>query len=67
LQVVSGDNIDLVMFADRFPKPGETIVGQKFDLGVPGQGASQAVAGKLCGADMFMMARVGEDVRSGDR
>src|SRR3984957_10211671 len=62
IAVIGSANIDLVTFADRFPKPGETIFGQKFDLGFGGKGANQAVAAKLCGADVFMMARVGDDL-----
>jgi ribokinase len=60
--VVGSANIDLTTFADRFPKPGETIFGQKFDLGFGGKGANQAVAARLCGADVFMVARVGSDL-----
>ena len=55
-------NIDLTTFADRFPKPGETIFGQKFDLGFGGKGANQAAAARLCGGDVFMLARVGSDL-----
>jgi ribokinase len=62
IAVVGSANIDLVTFADRFPKPGETIFGQKFDLGFGGKGANQAVAAKLCGANVFMVARVGSDL-----
>src|SRR6202158_1410415 len=62
IAVVGSANIDLVTFADRFPKPGETIFGQKFDLGFGGKGANQAVAAKLCGASVFMVARVGSDL-----
>jgi ribokinase len=60
--VVGSANIDLVTFADRFPKAGETIFGQTFDLGFGGKGANQAVASRLCGADVFMIARVGSDL-----
>jgi ribokinase len=60
--VVGSANIDLTTFADRFPKPGETIFGQRFDLGFGGKGANQAVAARLCGADVFMVARVGSDL-----
>jgi ribokinase len=60
--VVGSANIDLTTFAERFPKPGETIFGQKFDLGFGGKGANQAVAARLCGADVFMVARVGSDL-----
>lgn len=62
IAVVGSANIDLTTFADRFPKPGETIFGQKFDLGFGGKGANQAVAARLCGAEVFMVARVGGDL-----
>src|ERR1700726_10408 len=62
IAVVGSANIDLVTFTDRFPKPGETIFGQKFDLGFGGKGANQAVAAHLCGAEVFMVARVGSDL-----
>src|SRR5579864_7221432 len=60
--VVGSANIDLVTYTDQFPRPGETIFGQKFDLGFGGKGANQAVAAKLCGAEVSMIARVGNDL-----
>ena len=62
IAVVGSANIDLTTFADHFPKPGETIFGDKFDLGFGGKGANQAVAARLCGAEVFMVARVGSDL-----
>lgn len=62
IAVVGSANIDLTTFSDRFPKPGETIFAQKFDLGFGGKGANQAVAARLCGAEVFMVARVGSDL-----
>jgi ribokinase len=62
IAVVGSANIDLTTFTNQFPKPGETIFGQKFDLGFGGKGANQAVAARLCGADVFMVARVGTDL-----
>jgi len=62
IAVIGSANIDLTTFSDRFPKAGETIFGQKFDLGFGGKGANQAVASRLCGADVFMIARVGNDL-----
>ena len=62
IAVVGSANIDLTTFSDRFPKPGETIFGQRFDLGFGGKGANQAVAARLCGAEVFMVARVGSDL-----
>ncbi len=62
IAVVGSANVDLTTFADRFPKAGETIFGKNFHLGFGGKGANQAVAARLCGADVFMVARVGSDL-----
>jgi ribokinase len=62
IAVIGSANIDLTTFADRFPKAGETIFGEKFDLGFGGKGANQAAASRLCGAEVFMVARVGNDL-----
>ena len=62
IAVVGSANIDLTTFTDQFPKPGETIFARKFNLGFGGKGANQAVAARLCGAEVFMVARVGSDL-----
>jgi ribokinase len=62
IAVIGSANVDLTTFTDRFPAPGETIFGQRFDLGFGGKGANQAAAARLCGADVFMIARVGNDL-----
>jgi len=62
IAVIGSANVDLTTFTDQFPKPGETIFGQKFDLGFGGKGANQAVAARLCGAETFIVARVGSDL-----
>jgi len=60
--VVGSANIDLTTFTDQFPRPGETIFGDRFQLGFGGKGANQAVAARLCGARVSMVARLGEDL-----
>lgn len=60
--VVGSANVDLTTFNDRFPRPGETIFAREFHLGFGGKGANQAVAARLCGAEVAMIARVGEDL-----
>jgi ribokinase len=62
IAVIGSANIDLVTFANSFPRPGETIFGQRFDLGFGGKGANQAVAARLCGAEVLMIAKVGDDL-----
>ena len=60
--VVGSANVDLTTFNDVFPRPGETIFGKHFDLGFGGKGANQAVAARLCGANVGMVAKVGSDL-----
>jgi ribokinase len=60
--IIGSANTDLTTFSDTFPRPGETIFGKSFDLGFGGKGANQAVAARLCGADVVMIAKVGNDL-----
>src|SRR5947209_19720958 len=60
--VIGSANVDLTTFTDQFPRPGETIFGKDFHLGFGGKGANQAVAARLCGAEVAMVARVGDDL-----
>jgi len=62
IAVVGSANTDLTTFTGQFPKPGETIFAEKFHLGFGGKGANQAVAARLCGAEVSMVARVGSDL-----
>src|ERR1700689_3649758 len=62
IAVVGSANVDLTPFNAVFPRPGETIFGKKFDLGFGGKGANQAVAARLCGANVAMIAKVGSDL-----
>ncbi len=60
--VIGSCNVDLTTFSERFPSPGETMFGTRFDLGFGGKGANQAVAARRCGAEVAMVARVGRDM-----
>jgi len=62
IAVVGSANVDLTTFNDVFPRPGETVFGKSFDLGFGGKGANQAVAARLCGANVAMVAKVGNDL-----
>ncbi len=62
IAVIGSANTDLTTFSDTFPRPGETIFGKSFDLGFGGKGANQAVAARLCGAEVVMVAKVGNDL-----
>jgi ribokinase len=62
IAVVGSANTDLITYSSVFPRPGETLFGQGFDLGFGGKGANQAVAARLCGAEVLMIAKVGDDL-----
>jgi ribokinase len=62
IAVVGSCVVDLTVFTDQFPRAGETLIGRHFDLGFGGKGANQAVAAKLCGAEVSMVGRVGDDL-----
>jgi ribokinase len=62
IAVVGSLNTDLTTFLDVFPRAGETLFGKSFNIGFGGKGANQAVAARLCGAEVMMVARVGKDV-----
>jgi ribokinase len=62
IAVIGSANTDLTTFADVFPRPGETLFGKTFEMGFGGKGANQAVASRLCGAEVMMVAKVGRDL-----
>ena len=62
IAVLGSLNIDLVAQVERFPHPGETVVGRSFQQFTGGKGANQAVACGRLGADVSMFGAVGEDV-----
>ena len=37
-------NMDVIAYLDRLPKPGETLHGSSYKMGLGGKGANQAVA-----------------------
>ena len=59
--VVGSINMDLVVETERFPAPGETLLGQRFSTFPGGKGANQAVAAARLGAPVRMIGRVGAD------
>src|SRR5687767_12756625 len=59
--VVGSVNIDLVCRTPRFPRPGETIIGDDLHAFPGGKGANQAVAAARLGAAVHMVGRVGDD------
>jgi ribokinase len=61
LTVVGSINLDLVVQAERLPRPGETVSGARFSRVPGGKGANQAVAAARLGAEVTLVGCVGED------
>ena len=61
LTVVGSINLDLVVRAERLPRPGETVTGATFARVPGGKGANQAVAAARLGASVRMVGCVGRD------
>jgi ribokinase len=61
LTVVGSINLDLVVRAERLPRPGETVSGARFARVPGGKGANQAVAAARLGAKVRMVGCVGRD------
>ena len=59
--VIGSLNADLVVRAQRFPQPGETISGEDLQVIPGGKGANQAVAAARLGSNVSMLGRVGKD------
>ncbi|PBC29603.1 ribokinase [Apis cerana] len=59
--IVGSCMIDFTCFSSRFPKPGETIMGRKFEVKYGGKGANQCIAAARLGASTAIIASLGSD------
>lgn len=60
--VVGSVSRDVTVTVERFPRPGETVVGRSVAYGLGGKGANQAVAAALTGVPTSFLGCVGCDV-----
>jgi ribokinase len=59
--VVGSANVDYTVALSRLPRPGETITGGTLLVNHGGKGANQAVAARRLGAEVRLIACVGDD------
>jgi ribokinase len=59
--VIGSVNIDIVASVSRLPEPGETVTGAELNRYPGGKGANQALAARRLGANVRLVARVGDD------
>ncbi len=62
IAVVGSLNIDLIVYTQRVPNAGETLIGDDFQMGFGGKGANQAVMAARLGARVSMVGALGDDV-----
>lgn len=61
IYVFGSINVDLVVYSQRLPEPGETITGIDFLMNQGGKGANQAVAASKLGSNVVFLGRIGND------
>lgn len=59
--VIGSINVDLITVTKRFPRVGETVIGENFQVLPGGKGANQAVCAAKLGADVQMIGCIGKD------
>lgn len=59
--VIGSSNMDLNIYSERFPQPGETVTGGMFKQFLGGKGANQAVAAARSGASTIFIGKIGMD------
>lgn len=59
--VIGTSHMDFIAYLDRFPEPGETVIGKGFVSAPGGKGANQAIAACRLGADCHLISKVGAD------
>ena len=59
--VVGSVNVDLIVTGPHLPTPGETVTGGVFSRTSGGKGANQAIAARRHGAEVSLIAAVGDD------
>ncbi len=61
ITVIGSVNLDIVASGSTLPAPGETVTGASLARYPGGKGANQALAARRLGAEVKMIARVGND------
>lgn len=60
--VIGSSNTDMVIKSERFPAPGETVIGDTFLMNSGGKGANQAVSIARLKGNVTFISKIGDDV-----
>lgn len=64
LVVLGNACLDVTYHLDKLPKPGETLIAREVVTDLGGKGLNQAVAAQRAGADVLLIAALGDDATS---
>ncbi len=59
--VVGSSHIDMIIYTERIPKLGETVLGKTYQKGFGGKGANQAIVISRLGAPVKFISKIGND------
>jgi len=60
--VIGSYNVGLWVVGGRLPKPGETVIGDRFEMGPGGKGSNQAIQIARLGGDVEFFVKIGQDL-----
>lgn len=63
--VVGSAHVDYTVRVATLPAPGQTVIGPALRVGSGGKGANQALAAARLGADVYLVACLGDDAAAG--
>jgi len=59
--VVGGTYVDMAVRCSEIPAPGQCVPGSGFSYTATGPGPNQAAEASLCGCDVWLVSKIGED------
>jgi len=59
--VVGPAYVDMAIRCETFPAPGKLVEGSGFSCLATGAGLNEAIQASLCGCEVFLLSRIGED------
>ena len=60
--IIGSSNTDMVIKAEKLPRPGETVLGGTFFMNPGGKGANQAVSAARLGGEVTFICKTGNDI-----
>jgi len=59
--VIGGTYVDMVIRCSQIPPPGHSVTGSALSYAATGPGPNQAIEAALCGCDVHLISKVGDD------